>query len=155
MMKRRVFEEAASWLIAYFVGLGAILLLPDAMRADNRSVLVVGLPVLLVTSLIVDWIAFKRRPRLAFSGLHWPAKADRRPLRYSAPWILVFIAYSTAIQILKDTQSLGQGLTMYVLLLPVLLAYFASDWLWARAIDKGVSDTGEGPRPGGWVGSES
>jgi hypothetical protein len=122
-------EDTISVSIAYLTGLGLLLVWPDRASANQSVVLIAGMALLVLAGSVVDWVAFKRPPRLRF-----PERSSR-PARFLTPFLLGSFGANIALVWLMNGEDPNRGLIGYSVFAPLILAgLLASNLRWAQAV---------------------
>ena len=121
--------------VGYVAGLVALLLWPNRQSADQFVVLLVGIAILLLVGMAVDWLAFHWRPSFDLLAFVTQTGAEvSRPLRYSIPNVLGLFSALMFAEWLRTAGLADWGLTAYAVGTLLLMGGFlASNLLWERA----------------------
>jgi membrane protease YdiL (CAAX protease family) len=128
MSEQRVREETVATVLAYLAAVAVLWFWP-APPLTLEAVLLIGLVVVLVVTLVVEWFAFKRTPRDMFNPRF-------RPLRYSLPAVPALFGASVLFEALAATDRPDR----WVLAIAgpvglILMGATVSNWWWAHATD--------------------
>jgi hypothetical protein len=125
MTRQRVLEDGVTGAISYVVGLVVLFAWPDRRSVSPQTILFVGIAIILMSSIAINWLAFRRKPGFGL-GL--------RPWRYSVPSFFGMTAATLYINTVWNSQDSDRGLIAYAVCIPlVAFGVIASNYLWAHA----------------------